>query len=175
VAGSGTVDLSDLGTKGPVLDLRLAAHNARLLNRVEMAAAVTGPLRIVSDGLSGTIAGRVSIDTANWQLGRASAATQLPNIPTREINAPADIARYAAEVTAAIGAAPTTPHQFDALVSFHYNTGAIAKATLTRRHIAGDFAAACAEFGKWIHNDGKVLRGLVRRRAEEAELYGRFT
>jgi translocation and assembly module TamB len=92
VAGSGTVDLSDLGTKGPVLDLRLAAHNARLLNRVEMAAAVTGPLRIVSDGLSGTIAGRVSIDTANWQLGRASAATQLPNIPTREINAPADIA-----------------------------------------------------------------------------------
>jgi translocation and assembly module TamB len=92
VAGSGTVDLSDLGTKGPVLDLRLAAHNARLLNRIEMGAAVTGPLRIVSDGLSGTIAGRVSIDTANWQLGRASAAAQLPNIPTREINAPADIA-----------------------------------------------------------------------------------
>jgi GH24 family phage-related lysozyme (muramidase) len=86
-----------------------------------------------------------------------------------------DLARYAAEVAGAIGTAPTTPHQFDALVSFHYNTGAIAKATLTRRHIAGDFAAACAEFGKWIHNDGKVLRGLVRRRAEEAELYGRFT
>ena len=92
VAGSGTIDLSDLGAKGPVLDLRLAAHNARLLNRVEMGAAVTGPLRIVSDGLSGTIAGRVSIDAANWQLGRASAAAQLPNIPTREINAPADIA-----------------------------------------------------------------------------------
>ncbi|MGN6358288.1 MAG: translocation/assembly module TamB domain-containing protein [Novosphingobium sp.] len=92
VAGSGTVDLTDLSTKGPVIDLKLAAHNARLLNRVEMGAAVTGPLRIVSDGLSGTIAGRVSIDTANWQLGRASAAAQLPNVPTREINAPADIA-----------------------------------------------------------------------------------
>jgi translocation and assembly module TamB len=92
VAGSGTVDLSDLGSKGPVLDLKLAARNAKLLNRVEMGAAVTGPLRIVSDGVSGTIAGRVSIDTANWQLGRASAAAQLPNIPTREINAPADIA-----------------------------------------------------------------------------------
>lgn len=86
-----------------------------------------------------------------------------------------DLTRYAAEVAAAIGAAPTTQGQFDALVSFHYNTGAIAKATLTRRHVAGDFAGARDEFGKWVHNDGKVLRGLVRRRAEEAELYGRST
>jgi GH24 family phage-related lysozyme (muramidase) len=77
------------------------------------------------------------------------------------------------EVAAAIASAPTTQHQFDALVSFHYNTGRIGDATLTRRHIAGDHAAAGAEFGKWIHNGGKVLRGLVKRRAEEAELYGR--
>lgn len=84
-----------------------------------------------------------------------------------------DLARYADEVATTIGGAPTTQHQFDALVSFHYNTGRIADATLARRHIAGDFAAARAEFGKWVHNDGKVLRGLVRRRGEEAELYGR--
>lgn len=92
VAGSGFVDLSDLGSKGAVIDLKLAAHNARLINRPDMAAAVTGPLRIVSDGLSGTIAGRVLLDTASWQLGRATGGAQLPNIPTREINAPADIA-----------------------------------------------------------------------------------
>lgn len=92
VAGSGFVDLADLDTKGPVIDIKLAARNARLINRPDMAAAITGPLRIVSDGLSGTIAGRVSIDTASWQLGRASAAEELPNIRTREINAPADIA-----------------------------------------------------------------------------------
>ena len=92
VAGSGFVDLTDLGTKGPVIDLKLAAANARILNRPDMSGAVTGPLRIVSDGVSGTIAGRVSIDSASWQLGRASAAAQLPNIRTREINAPADIA-----------------------------------------------------------------------------------
>lgn len=92
VAGSGFVDLSDLDTKGPVIDLKLAARDARLLNRVDMSATVTGPLRIVSDGLSGTIAGRVAIDRASWQLGRASTAADLPNIPTREINAPADIA-----------------------------------------------------------------------------------
>lgn len=84
-----------------------------------------------------------------------------------------DAERYAAEVARALGDVPTTQNQFDALVSFHYNTGQIARATLTKRHIAGDHAAARAEFARWVHNDGKVLRGLVRRRAEEAELYGR--
>lgn len=82
-----------------------------------------------------------------------------------------DLARYAAEVTEAIGDAPTTQAQFDALVSFHYNTGAIRRATLTRRHVAGDHAGAAAEFARWKHAGGQVLRGLVRRRAAEAALY----
>ena len=72
----------------------------------------------------------------------------------------------------ALGDAPTTQHQFDALVSFHYNTGAIATATLTKKHKAGDFDGAKAEFGRWIKNDGKVMKGLIRRRNAEAELYG---
>ena len=82
-----------------------------------------------------------------------------------------DIARHAADVAKAIGDAPTTQGQFDALVSFHYNTGAIARATLTARHKAGDYAGAAAEFARWNKAGGKVLRGLVRRRAAEAELY----
>jgi GH24 family phage-related lysozyme (muramidase)/peptidoglycan hydrolase-like protein with peptidoglycan-binding domain len=84
-----------------------------------------------------------------------------------------DIQRYAAEVAAAIGNAPTTQNQFDALVSFHYNTGAIRTATLTRRHKAGDYEGAKAAFGWWIKNDGKVMGGLVRRRREEVALYSR--
>jgi lysozyme len=82
-----------------------------------------------------------------------------------------DLARYSAEVSAAIGAAPTSQNQFDALVSFHYNTGRIASCALTARHIAGDYAGARAEFGRWVRNDGAVLRGLVRRRDDEAALY----
>jgi GH24 family phage-related lysozyme (muramidase) len=82
-----------------------------------------------------------------------------------------DLARYAAEVAAAIGDAPTTQAQFDALVSFHYNTGAIARATLTKRHIAGDYQGAAREFARWTRAGGRVLKGLVRRRAAEAELY----
>ncbi len=82
-----------------------------------------------------------------------------------------DLARHAREVTAALGGAPTTQAQFDALVSFHYNTGAIGRATLTRRHRAGDFAAAAEEFARWNRAGDRVLAGLVRRRAAEARLY----
>lgn len=83
----------------------------------------------------------------------------------------ADLARFAADVARALGEAPTSQAQFDALVSFHYNTGAIARATLTRLHRAGDHAGAAAEFGKWVHAGGRKLTGLIRRRAAEAALY----
>lgn len=82
-----------------------------------------------------------------------------------------DIESTVADVAKAIGDASTSQEQFDALVSFHYNTGAIGKATLTKKHIKGDFAGAADEFARWNKNDGKVMRGLVRRRAAEARLY----
>ncbi len=82
-----------------------------------------------------------------------------------------DLERYGAEVAHAIGDAPTSQAQFDAMVSFHYNTGAIARATLTRRHVAGDHAGAAEEFARWKFAGGRVLSGLVKRRAAEAELY----
>lgn len=84
-----------------------------------------------------------------------------------------DLVLYANEVIAALGPAirATSQAQFDALVSFHYNTGAIARATLTRKHIAGDFAGAAAEFDRWVRAGGRVLPGLVRRRKAEADLY----
>ncbi len=82
-----------------------------------------------------------------------------------------DVQRFVREVQAALAGAPTTQAQFDALVSFHYNTGAIRRATLTKLHKAGDHAGAAAEFGKWVHAAGQRLNGLVRRRADEAALY----
>jgi lysozyme len=82
-----------------------------------------------------------------------------------------DLARYAGDVAAALGDAPTSQAQFDALVSFHYNTGAIARATLTKKHIAGDYDGAASEFARWNRAGGRVLKGLVRRRAAEAEVY----
>lgn len=83
----------------------------------------------------------------------------------------ADLVRFANEVDRALGDASTSQVQFDALVSFHYNTGAIARATLTRRHVEGDFTSAKREFARWTRSGGRVLKGLVRRRAAEAKLY----
>jgi len=82
-----------------------------------------------------------------------------------------DLVRYAKDVARALGDAPTTQAQFDAMVSFHYNTGAIARATLTKKHKAGDYAGASTEFARWNKAGGRVLKGLVRRRAAEAKLY----
>lgn len=85
----------------------------------------------------------------------------------------ADLVKYADDVKAALGDAlpATSQSQFDALVSFHYNTGAIARATLTRLHKAGLYAEAAVEFGRWNRAGGRVLAGLTRRRAAEAKLY----
>jgi len=82
-----------------------------------------------------------------------------------------DLVIYAKEVAHAIGDVPTTQAQFDAMVSFHYNTGAIHRATLTRKHKSGDFAGAASEFARWNKAGGRVLKGLVNRRREEARLY----
>lgn len=84
-----------------------------------------------------------------------------------------DLVRYSSEVERALVGAPVTQNQFDALVSFHYNTGAIARATLTRKHRAGDYLGAFREFGRWNRAAGRVLSGLTRRRAAEAALYRR--
>lgn len=82
-----------------------------------------------------------------------------------------DLERCSRAVARALGGAPCSAHQFDALVSFHYNTGAIATALLTRLHVAGRYGEAADQFARWVHAGGKRLPGLVRRRAAEAALY----
>ena len=80
---------------------------------------------------------------------------------------------FGAKVAAALGSAATTQHQFDAMVSFAYNVGVgnFRSSTLLRKHKAGDYAGAAAEFAKWNKAAGKVMAGLSRRRAAEAALY----
>lgn len=93
VSGSGFVDLAHMTrSHGPQLDLRMAANKAKILSLPNMSATVTGPMRLVSSGVGGTIAGRLKVDKAHWRLGAAQAATQLPDVQIKEINMPADIA-----------------------------------------------------------------------------------
>lgn len=93
VSGSGTLDLSGISReRGPAIDVRLAADNARILQLPGMAATVTGPLRVVSDGTGGTIAGRLLVRRAQWRLGRAAETVDLPDIAITEVNRPLDTA-----------------------------------------------------------------------------------
>ncbi|EPV5048297.1 lysozyme [Cronobacter malonaticus] len=63
--------------------------------------------------------------------------------------------------------------QFDALVSFTYNVGSrnFSTSTLLKKLNAGDYAGAADEFLRWNKSRGKILNGLVRRRAAERELF----
>jgi lysozyme len=85
-----------------------------------------------------------------------------------------DVAAFATKVSAAIGTAPTTQNQFDALVCFAYNVGVgnLQASTLLKLHKAGNYKGAQAEFARWNKAAGKVLPGLIKRRAAEAALYG---
>jgi lysozyme len=73
--------------------------------------------------------------------------------------------RYEKDVNAAVKV-PLKQHEFDALVSFHYNTGAIGRAAITRHLNAGDRRAAAAAFMNWIKPPE-----IRRRREAEQRLF----
>ena len=77
----------------------------------------------------------------------------------------ADLARYEAEVLRAV-TVPLSPHEIDALVSFHYNTGGIARAALTRHLNAGDREAAAQAFLNW-----RRPPEIIPRREAERDLF----
>lgn len=66
-----------------------------------------------------------------------------------------------------------TQNQFDALVSFIFNlgSGAFRSSTLLKRLNANQINLAALEFDKWTRGGGKVLDGLVKRRADEKALF----
>lgn len=64
-------------------------------------------------------------------------------------------------------------NQFSALVSFAFNlgVGALEKSKLLKELNAGRVLNAANEFDRWVYAGGKVLPGLVKRRAAERALF----
>ena len=82
------------------------------------------------------------------------------------------VQRYADGVLAAVRV-PLAQHELDALTAFAYNvgTGAFKRSTLAKKLNRGDRAGAAREFGRWNRAGGRVLAGLTRRRAAEAQMF----
>lgn len=81
-----------------------------------------------------------------------------------------DIQKYVNDVNRLV-TVELTQNQFDALVSFHYNTGALGKSTLLKKVNAGQFSQVPAEFMKWVNDNGRMVPGLVNRRRAEVAMW----
>ena len=79
----------------------------------------------------------------------------------------ADLGRYEADVMRAVKV-PIQQHEFDALVSFHFNTGAIGRAQITKQLNAGYRLKAGAAFMGW-----KKPTSIIPRRQAEQLLFTR--
>lgn len=64
---------------------------------------------------------------------------------------------------------PLYDYEFGAYIEFAYNIGvnAFCTSTLVKILNEGDYAGACAQISRWDKQNGKVLKGLTRRREEE--------
>jgi lysozyme len=66
---------------------------------------------------------------------------------------------------------PLNQNQYDSLVSFDFNTGALARSSLLRDINNKHFDRIRDDFMMWVHAGGRVLNGLVRRRSAEADMF----
>src|SRR3546814_10509493 len=83
VSGNAVIELA--AETGFGLDVLVNAENARVIDRDDLRADVTGPIRLKSDSSGGLISGKVRVDRARFRLGRAAAAA-VPRMEVREVN-----------------------------------------------------------------------------------------
>ena len=64
-------------------------------------------------------------------------------------------------------------NQFDALVSFVYNIGRenFRRSSMLKFLNSNHYPLSSGQFDRWIHSRGKVVQGLVKRRAAEKALF----
>ena len=83
-----------------------------------------------------------------------------------------DVERFARKIRPLIRV-KLNDNQFSALVSFAYNVGigGFRRSSVLKRINAGQFDAVPHRLSLWVKAGGRTLKGLVRRRAAEGELF----
>lgn len=117
--------------------------------------------------------------TGTWTIGYGhTTAAGLPRVyPGMVITAhqadsilSSDLASVEADVNQHVKV-PLNQNQFDALVSFDFNTGGLDRSSVLGAVNAKNFTAVPADLLKWVYAGGRVLRGLVNRRTAEGRLF----
>lgn len=157
----------------PAAELRLSSQGAAMIANHEGAIPrlYNDPVGFCTVGI-GHLVHRNNCDgreeESRW-VGRELTSEEMYQLFIDE-----DIVRYVDGVRRHIRV-PLYQSEFDALVGFSFNLGAEildeSDCTLARLLNQGDYEGASNEFGKWVNADGRRLEGLVRRRAEERELF----
>lgn len=83
-----------------------------------------------------------------------------------------DVMRFERDVLKLVKV-PLTENQLISITSFTYNVGVgnFKSSTLLKRLNACNYQGAANEFIRWKYAKGKVLPGLIKRRADERELF----
>lgn len=111
-----------------------------------------------------------------WTIGYGHAKGvkkgQVINTATAEKLLKSDLAESEGAVDALVNV-ELTQNQFNALVSFAFNVGvgAFRKSTLLKVLNKGEYGKVPNELSKWVKDNGKVVQGLVKRRALEAAMF----
>ena len=82
----------------------------------------------------------------------------------------ADLASVEVEVNHLVQV-PLNQNQFDAIVSFHFNTGGLGRSSVLRDINSNHFDLVASDLMKWVYGGGHVMLGLQRRRAAEGALF----
>ena len=114
------------------------------------------------------------VESDPWTIGWGRTKDVLPGQECSPAEADQWLKEDIAEAESAVNAgisAPLTQNQFDALVSWQYNTGGLYISTLRKEINTFDYKAAADQFPRWNKAGGIVLAGLVKRREDERRLF----
>lgn len=157
-----------MSAEGQPLSVRIVAGMAGVI------VAIAAPVIAYHEGyVPKTYADPIGIPTVCF--GQTGSAAK-PGIEYTRAECDAMLNAEVADTLTALDrclAVPLEPHQWAALTSLAYNTGtgAICKSTIARMIRAGRPAIEwCEQFPRWVYAGGKVLPGLVKRRAAERKV-----
>ena len=141
---------------------------------LELIKAFESCLRPTKDGMFATYIDPVGVRTIGW--GHTNHHPPRIDMSTRWTQQQCDEALdrdldIFEEQVNRLATIPLEQYQFDALVSWAYNTGGPKHATLWKHLNARRKKPAAQEFLRWNKGGGKVLRGLVRRRKAEMLMF----